>query len=215
MKYKGILFDLDGTLVDTLDDLTGAMNWALRRLNLPTHTADACRQMIGYGTYEFARRALPPEHKQLTEPLLDLMMQYYHVHSLDKTRPYDGIREILPVLREKGIRLAVISNKNHPQTVNIVEYFFGKNTFDVIVGMSDPFRPKPAPDMALFALKELSLAPHETILVGDSDIDIQTAQAAGIEPIGVSWGFRSTQVLKEAGARRIVSHPGQILEMFE
>ncbi|HOM60663.1 MAG TPA: HAD family hydrolase [Anaerohalosphaeraceae bacterium] len=213
MKYKGILFDLDGTLVDTLEDLTDAMNWALRQLNLPTHTAESCRQMIGYGTHEFARRALPPGREDLTETLRTLMMQYYDQHCLQKSRPYDGFDKVLPVLKQKGIRLAVISNKNHPQTVKIVEYYFGKGTFDFICGMSDHFQPKPAPDMALAALEALSLEPQQAVLIGDSDIDVFTAQAAGLEAIGAGWGFRSPEVLRQAGARQILTHPTEILEL--
>lgn len=214
MKYKGILFDLDGTLADTLEDLTDAMNEALRQLNLPAHTLEECRQMIGYGTQEFARRALPAGQEHLTEQLLARMIQFYQVHCLDKTRPYEGVSEVLPILKKKGLRLGVISNKNHPQTVKIVEHFFGKTTFDVILGMSDSFRPKPSPDMVLAALKRLSLAAPETILVGDSDIDVLTARSAGVEVVGVGWGFRSVQVLQEAGAKRIIQHPKDIVELL-
>lgn len=214
MKYKGILFDLDGTLVDTLEDLTDAMNWALQQIGLPTHTPQVCREMIGYGTREFARRALPAGQEHLTERLQSLMLKYYHLHCLEKTRPYDGLQEVLPCLKQQGVQLGVISNKNHPQTVKIVEYYFGPNTFDFICGMSDGFRPKPAPDMALAALKALSLTPPQTLLVGDSDIDILTAHAAGIESVGVSWGFRSIERLKEAGAARILNHPREILTLL-
>ncbi len=214
MKYKGILFDLDGTLVDTLEDLTDAMNWALRQLGLPTHAPQACREMIGYGTREFARRALPAGQEHLTERLQSWMLKYYHHHCLEKTRPYDGLHEVLSRLKQEGVRLAVISNKNHPQTVKIVEYYFGPNTFDFICGMSDGFRPKPAPDMALAVLKALSLTPPQTLLVGDSDMDILTAHAAGIEPVGVSWGFRPVERLKEAGAARILNHPQEILTLL-
>jgi len=214
MKYKGILFDLDGTLVDTLEDLTDAMNWGLQQLGLPTHTTQACREMIGYGTREFARRALPTGQEHLTELLQALMLEYYHHHCLEKTRPYEGLQEVLPRLKQQGMQLAVISNKNHPQTVKIVEYYFGPHTFDFICGMSDSFRPKPAPDMAQAALKALSLTPPQVLLVGDSDMDILTARAAGIEPIGVSWGFRSVERLKEAGAWRIFNHPQEILTLL-
>lgn len=214
MKDRGIFFDLDGTLVDTLEDLTDAMNWALQQLGFPPHTPQACREMIGYGTREFARRALPAGREDLTERLQSLMLEYYHHHCLEKTYPYEGLQEVLLRLKQEGVRLAVISNKNHPQTVKIVEYYFGPNTFDFICGMSEGFCPKPAPDMALAALKALSLTPPQVLLVGDSDMDILTARAAGIEPIGVSWGFRPLERLKEAGAARILNQPQEILTLL-
>ncbi|HPY78050.1 MAG TPA: HAD-IA family hydrolase [Anaerohalosphaeraceae bacterium] len=214
MRYKAILFDLDGTLVDTLADLTEAMNYALRQLGLPVHTAQACREMVGFGNHEFARRALPAGREDLADLLRNQMIEYYDLHCLDKTRPYEGFEEILPVLKSKGTLMAVVSNKNHLQTVKIAEHYFGRETFDFICGMSDSHRAKPDPDMALAALKTLAVPAAETIFLGDSDIDIQTARAAGIEPVGAAWGFRSPEVLRKAGAEKILIQPEEILKIL-
>lgn len=213
MRYKAILFDLDGTLVDTLADLTEAMNQSLRQMGLPVHPAEACRQMIGYGNEEFARRALPAGREDLTGQLRALMLGYYDLHCLEKTRPYDGLDQVLPALKRKGLRMAVISNKNHAQTVKVAEHFFGRGTFDFICGMSDSRRAKPDPDMAFAALAALAVRPEEAILLGDSDIDILTARAAGMDAAGARWGYRPVEVLRNAGAKRILSQPNEILDL--
>lgn len=139
------------------------------------------------------------------------MIGYYDLHCLEKTRPYDGLEQVLPVLKRKGVKLAVISNKNHVQTIKVAEHFFGRGTFDFICGMSEARRAKPDPDMALAAVAALEVRPEEAILLGDSDIDILTALAAGIDAAGAGWGYRSIEVLRNAGAGRILSRPGEIL----
>lgn len=214
MKYDAILFDLDGTLVDSLADLTDAMNCALARLGLPPHTPGACRRMIGYGTLEFVRRALPPGRQNRAETLRTSLLQFYDDRCLHKSRPYPGIPQLLPALKQKGLRLAVISNKNHPQTAKIVTHFFGREIFDFICGMTDGRRPKPDPDMAAAALSAVSADPARTLLVGDSDIDIQTAHAAGIDAAAAEWGYRDLQTLKAANPKYLISNPDQILDLI-
>ena len=213
MKYQAVLFDLDGTLTDTLADLTKAMNAGLRELGKPLRTAEECRRMIGYGVREFARRALPPEDEGLTDMLKTFMVRYYDEHCLEDTRPYPGIPEVLQELRQKEIPTGVISNKNHPQTVKIVRHFFGEDTFQVVCGMMDSIPPKPHPGLLLRALETLSAEPARALYVGDSDIDILTARAAGTEVLGVTWGYRSEEVLRKAGADKVISHPAQIMDL--
>jgi phosphoglycolate phosphatase len=212
MKYKAIFFDLDGTLVDTLDDLTEAMNQALAGLGQPVRSKDECRQMIGKGLSVFARMALPDHAGHLQDALLWGMKAVYAEICLNQTRPYPGIREVLLVCREMGIRLAVISNKGHILTVRIAEHYFGRSTFDEILGQKDEMKCKPDPEPVLFLLKKMALKPREVLYVGDSDVDIQTARNAGLDFIAAGWGFRSKEQLRQAGAKRIIHQPLELLD---
>jgi phosphoglycolate phosphatase len=214
MKYKAIFFDLDGTLVDTLDDLTEAMNQALAGLGQPIRSKDECRQMIGEGLSVFARMALPDHAGHLQDALLRRMKAVYAEICLNQTRPYPGIREVLSVCREIGIRPAVISNKGHILTVRITEHYFGTSTFDEILGQKDEMKCKPDPEPVLFLLKKMALEPQEVLYVGDSEVDILTAQNAGLDFIAVSWGFRSEEQLRQAGAEEIIQEPRELLKFL-
>jgi phosphoglycolate phosphatase len=212
MKYKAIIYDLDGTLVDTLDDLTEAMNQSLVYLGQPVRSRDECREMIGRGLPEFAKSALPPEAGHLKDMLLRKMREVYLGICLDQTKPYDGIRDVLSACQKQGIRLAVLSNKAHALTVRISEHYFGKETFCQILGQKENVKAKPDPEPVFILLEKMELKPAEVLYIGDSEVDVQTAQNAGVDFIAAGWGFRSIEVLQQAGAKIIAYSPLELLD---
>lgn len=214
MRTKGIIFDLDGTLVDTLDDLTDAMNHALKTLGFAMHSRDLCRKMIGNGLKMFAQRAIGTDDPNQIGKLLDVMTVFYREHCLDKTRPYMNLKEVVLRIFERGIRLAVLTNKNHAPAETITNHFFGLGTFDPIVGYREGLKVKPDPQTTLDIIAGWRLQKDQVLFVGDSEVDIQTAAAAGIEAIGVSWGFRGREALTAAGAGQIIDHPDQLWGVF-
>lgn len=214
MAVKGIIFDLDGTLVDTLDDLTDSMNAVLVRLGCPKCTRNQCREMIGNGLRKFAERALGPDYIQLTDELLTGMVNYYHDHCLLKTAPYSGMEKVIKALTQKGIHLAVLTNKNQEPAEVITRHYFGKTAFDPIVGAADGRKVKPDPQTTLDILRQWKLTADEVLFVGDSEADAQTAIAAGLKFIGCEWGFRSKEQLIEAGAKILIQCPPQILDLI-
>lgn len=212
MSYRGIIFDLDGTLVDTLEDLAGAMNWGLEQLGQPTHSLDECRQMIGNGVSKFAERALSADKQHLHGELLDKMKKRYKEKCTDKTRVYDGLADTIDKLQKAGVRLAVVTNKNADDARNVVEHYFGVGTFEVIIGVEGDKWIKPDPAGTHEIVRRMGLSKKDFMLVGDSDVDIATAINAGVKPVGVTWGFRSREQLIEAGAETIIDTPSEILE---
>jgi phosphoglycolate phosphatase len=212
MKYKAIFFDLDGTLVDTLDDLTEAMNQALAGLGQPVRSRDECRQLIGQGLAEFARLALPENAAGLQDALLRKMKAVYGEICLNKTYPYAGIGEVLSACRKEGLRLAVLSNKEHRLTVRIAEHYFGRGVFDEILGQKDGVKTKPDPKPILLLLEKMELEPGDVLYVGDSEVDVQTARSARLDFIAAGWGFRSVEHLRRAGAKKIIHQPLELLD---
>jgi phosphoglycolate phosphatase len=215
MKTKGIIFDLDGTLVDSLDDLTVSMNFGLESLGFPTHTPEAFRQMVGYGVKEFGARALGSEQMDKLDTLIVTMRKHYADNCLNRTRPYPGVCEIVDVLQSQNIRLAVLTNKNQDATEKIVRHFFGPAAFEPVIGHVDARKTKPDPEGVHAIVNHWRLSLDEVILVGDSESDAQTAAAAGIRFIGCEWGFRSREVLLEAGAKVLIQQPRQILDRLD
>ena len=214
MPYKAVIFDLDGTLINTLEDLAGAMNFALAQLNQPTHSLDACQQMIGSGVSMFVKRALLPEKQHLAPKILDLMRRRYADHCFDKTAPYHKIEELLENLQSRGVTLAVCTNKDqHPAELTI-RHFFGPDAFTAIAGANNGVAIKPDPASTLRIVKNMELKPADCLFVGDSDIDIQTAINANIHAVGVTWGFRTQQQLEQAGAKTIISSPMELLDLL-
>jgi phosphoglycolate phosphatase len=214
MTYKAAIFDLDGTLVNSLEDLTDATNYALRTSNQPEHTAQAIRQMVGEGTRTLISRTLAPDKRHLIAEVLKKMREKYIQICLDKTRPYMGLLEVVAELvYHKDAKLAVLTNKDQKMAQKIVCHFFN-GYFQIIKGTTNAIAVKPQPHEALQVLEKLRVKPQETIFVGDSVTDVQTAKAAGIKMIGVSWGFRGTEELIKAGAERIINEPKQLLEFF-
>ncbi|HEY1083743.1 MAG TPA: HAD family hydrolase [Prosthecobacter sp.] len=215
---KAFIFDLDGTLIDSLADIAGCINRMLEARGYPPcHDTGVFRQMVGDGMEKLVERALPEGAR--TEELIRVCTEeyraFYDTHWQDQTRPYDQISETLAALKDRGIKVGVISNKAHRFTVPMTEHFFGAGLFDVILGQRPDVPRKPAPDGGLEAAALLGLRPEECAYVGDSGIDMAFAQSAGLYGIGVDWGFRTVQELTEHGARIIISQPGELLEILD
>jgi phosphoglycolate phosphatase len=208
---KAIIFDLDGTLVDTAADLAGAMNFALEKFGQPTHSVEACKQMIGDGLKMFAQRALGKDSRHLRDEVLGAMKARYRDKCFECSRLYDGISEVVSKLRERGIRLAVLTNKDQDDAERIVEHFFGADTFEYVAGVVDNRSIKPDIGGTMKIVESIGLRCEDFLLVGDGVVDIRTGAAAGIRSVGVSWGFRRREDLVKAGADIIIDRPSEIL----
>ena len=214
MSFKTYIFDLDGTLLDTLGDLASAVNYALRSHGMSERSIDEVRCFVGNGVKKLMQRAVPDgEANPLFEQALATFRQYYLEHSLDTTHPYDGIPELLTELRLRGCHTAVVSNKFDAATKELCRYFFA-DTIEVAVGEheAEGIRKKPAPDTVYAALKELGVDKDGAVYVGDSDVDIATARHAGLPCISVLWGFRDREFLLNHGATTFISRPEELLD---
>lgn len=213
MTYSTYIFDLDGTLLDTLGDLAASVNFALRTHEMPEHSIDDVRRFVGNGVRRLMERAVPEgaDNPQF-EAVFAAFREYYIHHSLDTTRPYEGIPETLAALRERGCRLAVVSNKMRKATEELCRYFF-PDTIEVAIGEDEAagIRKKPAPDTVFEALRQLGVEKENAVYVGDSDVDIETANNVGIPCISVLWGFRDKDFLLQYGAKTFISAPFELL----
>ena len=215
MRYKAAIFDLDGTLLDTLDDLADAMNDALKRQGFATHPAESYKQMVGNGVTNLTKRALPEDRQEMLEHTLRLMRENYAKNALNKTKPYAGVLETIRNLGENGVKLAVLTNKDQGFSVHIVEHYFGKGTFELIWGAM-PGRPiKPDPAALYELLVELNVCSDKAVFVGDSGVDMDVARAASVDSVGVTWGFRDRQELLDHHAGRIINTPKELWKLFE
>ena len=211
--YSIYIFDLDGTLLDTLGDLAAATNYALRQHGMPEHSIDDVRRFVGNGVRKLMERAIPDgAHNPDFEATFATFRQYYMQHSLDTTQPYEGIPETLAALKARGCRLAVVSNKMMAATQELCQHFF-PDTIEVAIGENEAagIRKKPAPDTVFAALDALGVGKGNAVYVGDSDVDIQTAANAGLPCISVLWGFRDKAFLTENGAKTFISTPSELL----
>jgi len=206
---KAVVFDLDGTLTDTLQDIAGAMNRSLRLHGLKEHDVPAYRYMVGDGVRMLAQRAVG-EHQDQMESVMKEYQSYYHDHSLDHSRPYDGVEEMLLWLAEKGLKLCVFSNKPHMDTCRVVAHFFPQVKFDHVRGAMDGVPVKPDPAGAWLAAKALGVKSEECLYLGDTSVDMHCARNAGMHPVGVTWGFREEDELRESGAEMIIHHPSEL-----
>lgn len=216
MKYNTFIFDLDGTLLDTLGDLAASVNYALRTHDMPEHSIDDVRRFVGNGVRKLMQRAVPDGETNPTfEATFATFRQHYMAHSLDTTRPYDGIPETLAALKARGCRLAVVSNKMMAATQELIRHFF-PDTIEVAIGEheAEGIRRKPAPDTVFTALRQLGVGKEGSVYVGDSDVDIQTAANAGIPCISVFWGFRDRDFLIQHGAKTFISAPSELLQFL-
>ncbi len=212
VKKRTVIFDLDGTLLNTLEDLMDATNFALNELHYPTRTMDEIRRFVGNGAGKLMERALPDGARPFDhEQAMRGFRAYYSAHCEDKTRAYDGVMELLKQLKEAGCKLAVVSNKPDFAVKQLCEKFFG-GIVNCAMGESQGIRRKPAPDMVEQALLFLGAKKKSAVYVGDSDVDIQTAQNAGLSCISVTWGFRSADFLKQHGAKIIADDPQQVYQ---
>ena len=217
--YKTFIFDLDGTLLDTLQDLADSVNYALRQHGMPEHSIDDIRRFVGNGVRLLMERAVPDgaENPQF-EVTFATFRQHYMKHSLDTTRPYEGISELIHELKARGCKMAVVSNKMMAATQDLVRHFFPD--IEVAIGENEAagIRKKPAPDTVFEALRQLGYPPTShpssltsVVYVGDSDVDLATARNSGIPCISVLWGFRDRDFLLSHGATTFVGHPLEIL----
>ena len=217
MNTRLVIFDLDGTLVDTLADLAAAMNTVLSHLGYPTHPVADYRFKVGNGVAKLVERSLPEAARQQPSVVADALqrfLDYYNRHDMDATAPYDGIPELLRQLKAHGLQLAVASNKPHAAAVEIVHHYFGQDLFDCIYGQRPNVPVKPDPVIVHDILRTLDVSAGQTLYVGDSAVDMETARRGGITSVGVLWGFRPESELREAGACHIVSHPSEIFRIF-
>lgn len=214
--FKACIFDLDGTLVDSLRDLADATNHALHMQGYPTHETAQYRYFVGNGIPKLIERTLPVQARtpDILAHTRELFDAYYDVHRLDHTAPYAGILPLLDRLREKGIPIAVVSNKADPFTKRIVSALF-ENRFQSVLGSRPNVPRKPNPATALETASILDIQPEHCLFIGDSGVDMQTAAAAGMTGIGVLWGFRDRKELLENGARKLIEQPAELLALFE
>ncbi len=212
--YKAVLFDMDGTVLDTLSDLADGMNYSLRHFHMPERDAQELKTFLGKGPAHYVRCSVPegtPE--ELCREVQDFYEEYYDTHCQIKTAPYPGILELMERLRAVGIKLAVISNKQEPAVKALaVKYFPG--LLELAVGTSELIRCKPDPSAVLSAMERMQVSPEESVYVGDMDVDLNTAKNAGIDCIGVAWGFMGRKKLETLGARRIADTASQLGDMI-
>lgn len=212
MKYDAVIFDLDGTLTDTLADLRNSVNYALSQFGFRERTTDEIRQFVGNGVRRLIYLSVPENTpEEISEACLAVFKEHYESNSLVETKPYDGISEMLLRLKGNGIKTAVVTNKMNEAAVDIVNHFFG-NLIYVTVGQTDGAAQKPRPDGIFKALEILGVSKESAVYVGDSEVDCITAKNAGIPCIGVTWGFRDREILYENGADFIIRSPEDIFD---
>ena len=208
-----IVFDLDGTLLNSLEDLADSANWVLEQHGFPTHPVDAYRYFVGDGVRKLIERILPQEER--TEARIEQCRQefvaYYKVHMEDKTSVYEGITELLAELKNRGLKIAVATNKVHVAVAPLMAKYFPNIRFDAMIGQREGVPVKPAPQIMFDILKETGCEPSEALHVGDTATDMQLAHNAGVTPVGVLWGYRPLEELREAGAKFIIEKPEELL----
>ncbi len=211
-----VIFDLDGTLLNTIDDLAAAANHALSACGFPARSVEECRQFVGNGVAKLLERALPQGHKTPGNlaAMREAFFAYYDAHLTDKTRPYPGIKELLINLQARGIKLAVASNKYQRATERLVRHFFPQISFTAVLGQRENIPVKPHPQIVEDILTLAHETPAHTLYVGDSDVDMQTAQNAGVRACAVTWGFRSREVLTAYEPFALVDFPQDIAKFF-
>ncbi len=214
MKYDTIIFDLDGTLLNTLDDLRDSLNYALEHHNYEPKTLEEVRSFVGNGVKKLVQRSLPLHStEEDIEQCLATFTKHYGNNMQNKTRPYDGIMELLLDLDRYNYKIAIVSNKFDSAVKKLSKEYFG-DFINVAIGESDTVKRKPAPDSVYAALKELGSDINKSLFVGDSDTDVQTAKNAGITCIGVTWGFRTREVLRKEGADYLIDTPKELLTLI-
>ncbi|MFA5251975.1 MAG: HAD family hydrolase [Phycisphaerae bacterium] len=217
MKFLAILFDLDGTLLNTLADLANSMNAVLTRLGFPTHPADSYRYFIGDGVDCLVRRALPKDHRddETVTKSLAAMRDEYSKHWADNTRPYPGIPELLSSLQRRNIPMTVLSNKPDEFTQITIEKLLPSWSFRIVRGARPSVAIKPDPAAALDIARQLQILPCRFVYLGDTNVDMQTANAAGMYAAGALWGFRTAEELRAGGAKTLVENPKDVIKLFD
>ncbi|KNY28766.1 HAD family hydrolase [Pseudobacteroides cellulosolvens] len=215
MSYKAVLFDLDGTLLDTIKDISQSMNYAMQKNGLPVYAIEEYKYLVGEGVYNLAKKALP-EHLQNEETInciVAQMKEHYEKHWADNTVLYEGIPELLNYLTSKGYKLSILSNKPHSFTQKIADKLLDKWQFDVIFGERKPIPIKPDPASALEIASIMGVNPQDFLYLGDTSVDMYTANNAGMYAVGVTWGFRKKDELLKSGAKLIINHPMKLSQI--
>ena len=215
MTYTAVIFDLDGTLVNSLEDLADSANEMLASYGFPTHPVDPFRYFVGNGSRKLVERCLPESKQGDAAFVTEALAKYkacYEKNLLHKTRPYDGIREMLQTLQQKGIPLGICTNKHQSAATAIVDTFFPAGTFMDNIGDRDGLPRKPDPQKVLLIASHMGVKPAEVAYFGDTSVDMDTAQNAGFLAVGVTWGFRPKEELEEHGAKVLLNHPQELFE---
>jgi len=214
-EYRGCIFDLDGTLLNTLEDITDSMNSVLEKRNFPLRTTEEIKVFVGDGLRTLVLKSLPESIRyDFEEECLLEMREAYALKYREKTHKYEGIDKLIEYLMKNMIKMGVLSNKADDFTKKITEHYFGSGLFSSIIGETEGMPRKPAPDGALKIAKEFSIKPAEMIYIGDTNADMFTAINSGMFPIGAGWGFRGEDELRESGARVILKNPTQLITMM-
>jgi phosphoglycolate phosphatase len=216
MRYPAVLFDLDGTLLDTIGDICDAFNHVLRANGFPTRAVDEYKAIVGHGARDAARQVLPSDRRDdaLIQKLFEEYQAVYPRYNGKKTRPFPGVMALITMFAEKGIKLAVVSNKPHAAAERCIKEYFPGIPFAAVRGHVEGVPLKPDPTVALAIARELDLPPHAIAFVGDSDVDIRTAIAAGMRPIGVTWGYRSESQIRSAGECLVVDSTTELTRLL-
>lgn len=214
MSIRGVIFDLDGTVADTLPDIAGAVNHGLRECGLPPRPIDEIRMMVGEGMPTLCRRAIERHPQVALNDLLPRVTSHYAEHRLDQTAPFADIPELLDGLVARRIPIAILTNKPHEHTVPMVAALFGRWPFVAVEGYRREDRRKPDPRTALEIVTKMAAAPGEVMVVGDSKTDMLTAVNAGLVPVGATWGYRPRAELVAAGAKYLIDRPQELLTLI-
>lgn len=214
MKYKAVVFDMDGTLLDTLEDLADAMNRVLEARGLPVHPVDAYRFFVGSGARNLVLRTLPADRQDLAAECLQGFLKEYEANWKVKTRLYDGVAELLDALTARNIPMAVLTNKPQEFAELCMKAFLPAWDFALTLGQMPGVPVKPDPAGPRQVIRHLGVAPEEILYLGDTDVDMRTAVGAGMYPVGVTWGFRTEDELRASGAAVIIDHPMELLDLL-
>jgi phosphoglycolate phosphatase len=215
MNYKAVIFDLDGTLLNSLEDIADSANSVLSNHDLPTHKPDDYKIFVGSGISELMTRALPEKDPDTIDDYVKEFREEYARNWNVKTKPYAGIAAMLDELVSRKIKIAVLSNKLHAFTKQCVDELLPRWKFNIVMGLQNDIPPKPDPTSALQIAKQLNIDPPHILYVGDSDIDMKTALAACMHPVGVLWGFRTKKELQKNGAKTLIKKPQELLDLIE
>lgn len=209
-----VIFDLDGTLINSIADLTVAVNQALVACGYPIHSEQECSLMVGNGVRKLFERALPEEERttENIERIREHFMPFYDLHNADLSRPYEGICELLEQLQTRGIRIAVASNKYHSATLKLIAHYFPTISFDLVLGHREGIPAKPHPQIVDDIIAHTGVLKEEILYVGDTSVDMQTAENAGVDVVGVSWGYRPRKELATHNPLALIDHPSELLQ---
>lgn len=210
---KLCVFDLDGTLVYTLSDLTASLNYALAQCGFPTLSEAGVSAIVGHSTKYMCEQAVPPEHADQADTVLEIYQKHYGRHSTDHSYPYDGMVEAVLAIKRAGVRVAVVSNKPHADTVKVIGALYPKDTFSMVLGRMNKFPIKPAPDALNFVMDFFGVKPEDAVYVGDSDVDVAFARNANMRCVAVRWGYRTVEELLAAGADCMTDDPKELADL--